>query len=81
VLPETNLVAARYYAAIDRPDDALRELAVFRAWRRDFEDAEVLQARLLAARGERAAARRVLVELLAAWPGSARARQALDTLE
>ena len=77
-LPETSLVAARYFAAVGRPDDALRELAVFRAWRRDFEDAELLQARLLAARGERAAARRVLEEYLAAWPGSARATQALD---
>ena len=52
-LPETSLVAARYFAAAGRPEDALRELAVFRAWRRDFEDAELLQARLLAARGER----------------------------
>ena len=79
-LPETSLVAARYFAAVGRPEDALRELAVFRAWRRDFEDAELLQARLLAARGERAAARRVLEEYLAAWPGSARATQALDEL-
>ena len=80
-LPETNLVAARYFAAIGRPEDALRELAAFRAWRRDFEDAELLQARLLAARGEQAAARRVLEEYLAAWPGSARAAQALDELQ
>jgi len=79
-LPETTLVAARYFAAIGKPQEALRELAVFRAWRRDFEDAELLQARLLAARGERAAARRVLEEYLAAWPGSARATQALDEL-
>jgi hypothetical protein len=77
-LPETSLVAARYFAAVGRKDDALRELAVFRAWRRDFEEAELLQARLLAGRGERTAARRVLEEYLAAWPGSARARQALD---
>jgi len=77
-LPETSLVAARYFAAVGKPDDALRELAVFRAWRRDFEDAELLQARLLAARDERAAARRVLEEYLTAWPGSVRATQALE---
>ena len=53
---------------------------MFRAWRRDFEDAELLQARLLAGGGERAAARRVLEEYLAAWPGSARATQALGEL-
>ena len=79
-LPETSLVAARYFAAVGQPDDALRELAVFRSWRRDFEDAELLQARLLAGRGERAAARRVLDEYLAAWPASPRARQALEQL-
>ena len=79
-IPEINLVAARYFAAAGKPDDALRELAVFRAWRRDFEDAELLQARLLSARGDRAAARGVLEEYLAAWPGSARATQALDEL-
>ena len=77
-LPETSLVAARYFAAVGQPDDALRELAVFRSWRRDFEDAELLQSRLLAGRGERAAARRVLEEYLAAWPASARATQALE---
>jgi len=79
-LSEINLIAARYFAAVGKPRDALRELAVFRAWRRDFEDAELLQARLLAAQGEQAAARRVLEEYLAAWPGSARATQALDEL-
>jgi Tfp pilus assembly protein PilF len=78
--PETSLIAARYFAAVGRPEDALRALAAFRAWRRDFEDAEVLQARLLAARGEREAARRVLEEYLAAHAGGARARQALDGL-
>lgn len=77
---ETSLVAARYFAAVGKTEDALRELAVFRAWRRDFEDAELLQAQLLAARGERMGARRVLEEYLAAWPGSARATQALDEL-
>ena len=77
---ETSLVAARYFTAVGRPEDALRELAVFRARRRDVEDAELLQARLLAARGERATARRVLEEYLAAWPGSARSAQALDAL-
>ena len=75
--PETSLVAARYLAAAGRPEDALRALAVFRAWRRDFEDAELLQAQLLVARGEAAAARRVLEEYLAAWPGSPRAAKAL----
>lgn len=79
-LPETSLVAARYLAAAGRPDEALRELAVFRSWRRDFEDAELLQAHLLSGRGEQAAARRVLEEFLAAWPASARARQALAGL-
>jgi tetratricopeptide (TPR) repeat protein len=80
-LPEISLVAARYFAAVGRPDEALRELAVFRVWRRDFEDAELLQARLLAAQGERAAARRVLEEYLAAWPESTRAAQAFDDLK
>lgn len=79
-LPEINLVAARYLAAAGRPEEALRELAVFRAWRRDFEDAELLQAQLLAARGEPAAARRVLEDYLAAYPGGERARRALDAL-
>jgi len=79
-LPEISLVAARYFAAVGRPEDALRELAVFRARRRDFEDAELLQARLLAARGARTAAIGVLEEYLAAWPGSARAVQALAEL-
>ncbi len=79
-LPETSLVAARHYAAVGRPEEALRELAVFRAWRRDFEDAELLQARLLAARGEPAAARLVLEEFLAAWPASTRAAQALENV-
>jgi tetratricopeptide (TPR) repeat protein len=79
-LPEISLVAARYLAAAGRPEEALRELEVFRAWRRDFEDAELLQARLLAGRGERAAARRVLEAYLASWPGSARAVEALDEL-
>ncbi len=79
-LLETSLIAARYFAAAGQPEDALRELAVFRARRRDVEDAELLQARLLAARGERAAARAVLEEYLAAWPGSARAAQALEEL-
>ena len=79
-LLEVNLVAARYYAAVGRPDDALRELAAFRAWRRDLEDAELLQARLLAARGDQTAARGILEEYLAAWPGSARARRALEGL-
>jgi tetratricopeptide (TPR) repeat protein len=79
-LPETSLVAARYFAAVGRPSDALRELAVFRAWRRDFEDAELLQAQLLAATGEREEARLVLEAYLAAWPGSARAAQVLDEL-
>jgi hypothetical protein len=78
--PEKNLVAARYLAAAGRPEEALRELALFRAWRRDFEDAELLQSRLLAERGERAAARSVLEEYLAAWPGSERAAQALNDL-
>jgi hypothetical protein len=76
-LREVNLVAARYFAAAGRIREALEELAAFRSWRRDFEDAELLQAQLLARRGESAAARRVLEEYLAAWPGSARARQAL----
>jgi hypothetical protein len=71
---------ARYLARVGQPEDALRELAAFRAWRRDFEDAELLQARLLAARGDRAGARSVLREYLAAYPGSARAAQALDSL-
>ncbi len=79
-LPEINLVAARYLAAVGQADDALRELAVFRDWRRDFEDAELLQARLLAERGEKAAARRVLEEYLAARPGRVRASQALNDL-
>lgn len=79
-LLETSLVAARYLAAVGKPEDALRELAVFRAGRRDFEDAELLQARLLAALGERATARRVLEEYLAVWPGSERAGQALEAL-
>lgn len=79
-LPETRLVAARYFAAVGRPGDALRELAVFRAGRRDFEDAELLQAQLLAATGEREEARRVLAEYSAAWPGSARAAKALAEL-
>jgi hypothetical protein len=79
-LPETSLIAARHLAAVGRPADALRELAAFRSLRRDFEDAELLQARLLEALGEREAARGVLAEYLAAWPGSARARQALDAL-
>jgi tetratricopeptide (TPR) repeat protein len=80
VLPETSLVAARYLAATGSVEEALRELAVFRGWRRDFEDAELLQARLLAARGDRAGARSVLQEYLAAYPGSARAAQALEAL-
>lgn len=79
-LPETSLISARYFAAAGRLEDALSELALFRAVRRDFEDAELLQARLLAARGEQAAARRVLEEYLAAWPGSSRVRQALEEL-
>jgi len=78
--PETSLIAARYFAAVGRTEDALRELAVFRAWRRDFEDAELLQARLLASRGGRETARRVLEEYLASHSGSARAREALDGL-
>jgi tetratricopeptide (TPR) repeat protein len=79
-LPETRLVAARYFTATGRLEEALRELAVFRAWRRDFEDAELLQAHLLAARGEPAAARQVLEEFLAAWPGSLRSRRVLDEM-
>jgi tetratricopeptide (TPR) repeat protein len=79
-LPETSLVAARYLTRVGQPEDALVELAAFRAWRRDFEDAELLQAHLLAARGERAAARRVLEEYLTAYPGSERAALALYEL-
>ncbi len=79
-LPEISLITARYLAAGGRVDEALRELAVFRSWRPDFEDAELLQARLLAARGDPAAARRVLEDYLVARPGSARAGGALREL-
>jgi hypothetical protein len=79
-LPETSLVAARYLFAAGWPEEALHELAVFRAVRRDFEEAEVLQAQLLAARGDRAAARAVLEGYLTAWPESSRAGQALAEL-
>jgi tetratricopeptide (TPR) repeat protein len=79
-LPEASLIAARVLAATGRPEEALRELGVFRAWRRDFEDAELLQARLLAQLGDRLEAQRVLEGYLAAWPDSVRVRQALDAL-
>lgn len=78
--PEIRLIAARIAEQAGRPDEALRELALFRAWRRDVEDAELLQSRLLRALGETEAARRVLEDYLAAWPDSGRARQALEEL-
>ncbi len=79
-LPETSLVTARFFAAIGKPEEARRELAAFRTLRRDFEEAELLEARLLVVRGERTAAQRVLEDYLAAWPGSPRTAQALSEL-